>query len=160
MRRAVRAADPAQAVYNVRMMDDVVARSVAPRRTNTTLIALFTAAALLLAAFGVYAVMSYGVACRRRELGIRAALGATSRDIARLVGREMAVVVATSLLVGLAAAWALARVLGALLFEVQPHDPGAFVVAPLVLALAAMLATLMPVRRAGRVSPMEVMRAE
>lgn len=160
MRRGVRAADPTQAIYNLRTMDDVIARSVSPRQTNTTLITVFTAAALLLSAFGVYAVMSHSVASRGRELGIRAALGATSRDIVTLVGREMVVLVATSLIVGLMAAWGLARILSALLFDVQPHDVGAFVAAPIVLAVAAALATLVPVRRAVQASPTEVMRVE
>lgn len=160
LRDAVRAVDPAQAIYNLRMMDEVVSRSAAPRRTNTTLIALFGAVALLLSAFGVYAVVSYNVTRRTREFGIRAALGATSRDITALVGREMIGVVGVSLVVGLIASWALARVLSTLLFEVDIHDLPTYMAVPLVLLVPAAVATLIPARRATRVSPTEVMRAE
>ncbi|MGH2898681.1 MAG: FtsX-like permease family protein, partial [Solirubrobacteraceae bacterium] len=157
---AVRAVNPSQAVYNLRMMDAVVSNSVAPRRTNTTLIALFGGVALMLSAFGVYAVVSYSVTRRAREFGIRAALGATGGDIASLVGREMASVVAIGLVIGLAGAWALARVMAALLYQVDAHDLPTFLAAPLLLIVPAAIATLVPTRRAMRVSPTEVMRAE
>ena len=157
---AVRAVDRSQAVYEVRMMDDVVSRSIAPRRTNTTLIALFGGVALMLSAFGVYAVVSYGVARRLREFGIRAALGATGRDIVRLVSREMAALLLVGLAIGLAGAWALARVMAALLFQVDTHDLLTFMAAPLLLVVPAAIATLVPARRAVSVSPSDVMRAE
>lgn len=157
---AVRAVDPAQAVYNVRMMDAVVAKSTAPRRTNTTLIALFGAIALTLSAFGVYAVVSYSVTRRAREFGIRAALGATGRNIAGLVGREMLVVVIAGLSIGLAGAWMLTKVMASLLYGVDAHDATTFALAPLLLVVPAALATMVPARRAMRVSPTEVMRAE
>src|SRR6185312_14119792 len=140
LRDAVRAIDPTQAVYEARMMDDVIATSVAPRRTNTVLIAIFGALAL--------------------EFGIRAALGATGRDIAALVVGEMAPVVATGLALGMLGAWALSRVLASLLYGVGAHDVATFVAAPVVLIIPALLATLVPVRRAMRVDPTEVMRAE
>lgn len=160
LRDAVRAADPSQPVYNVRTMDDVIAADVVPRRTNTTLIAMFGAIALALAAFGVYAVVSYGVTRRAREFGIRAAVGATGRDIAALVGREFAWILALGLTLGLAAAWTLSRVLSALLYEVSGHDVATFALAPAVLLLSALVATLGPARRAMRVDPSDVMRAE
>jgi putative ABC transport system permease protein len=160
LRDAVHAVDPGQAVYDVRMMRDVVATSVAPRRTDTTLIAMFAAIALVLAAFGVYAVVSYGVTRRARELGIRAALGATGGDIAALIAREMLWVTGIGLTVGLAGAWALSRVLSALLYGVDRHDTITFAIVPLVLLLPAAIATLVPVRRAMRVDPAVVMRQE
>ncbi|HXD23947.1 MAG TPA: ABC transporter permease [Gemmatimonadaceae bacterium] len=160
LREAVHTADPGQAVYDVRMMDDVVANSVAPRRTDTTLIALFAGTALVLAAFGVYAVVSYGVTRRARELGIRAALGATGQDIAALIAREMLWVTTLGLTIGLAGAWAVARVLSAMLYGVSGHDPLTFAVVPLVLAVPAAIATLVPARRAMRVDPVVVMRQE
>lgn len=98
--------------------------------------------------------------CCAREFGIRAALGATDRDIAALVGREMALVVVVGLGVGLAGAWSLSRVLASLLFGVQSHDLAPFAAAPVVLLVPAVIATMIPARRAMRVSPSEVMRAE
>jgi predicted permease len=160
LRAAVRAVDPTQAVFNVRMMDDVISSSLAPRRTNTTLIALFGAFALLLSSFGIYAVVSHSVTRRAREFGIRAALGATSSDIATLVGRELIVMLGVGVALGLAGAWALSRVIAALLYGVEPHDPATFLIVPAVITLPAVIAGWPPARRAMGVSPMEVMRAE
>jgi putative ABC transport system permease protein len=157
---AIRAEAPSQAVYNLRMMDEVLSKSVAPRRTNTMLIALFGALALILSAFGVYAVVSYSVAQRAREFGIRAALGAERRDILALVGSDMTRLIAVGLLIGLAGAWMLSRVLSSLLYEVDSHDFTTFALVPIVLLLPAAIATLIPTLRAMRVSPTEVMRAE
>jgi ABC-type antimicrobial peptide transport system permease subunit len=142
------------------MMDDVVDTSVAPRRTNTLLIALFGGVALLLSSFGIYAVVSHSVTRRGREFGIRAALGATAADIARLVGRELVALVGLGVAIGLAAAWVLSRVLTALLYGVAPHDPMTFIIVPAVLAVPAIFAGWSPTRRAMRANPMEVMRAE
>jgi putative ABC transport system permease protein len=157
---AVRSVDRTQAVYNLRMLDDIVATSVAPRQTNTTLITLFAGIALALSAFGVYAVVSYSVARRAREFGIRAALGATGRNIASLVGREMAMIVAVGLVVGIVGAWMLSRVMASLVFRMDVHDVATFLAVPLVLVLPAAIATIIPARRAMRASPTEVMRAE
>jgi ABC-type antimicrobial peptide transport system permease subunit len=158
--RAVRFVAPAQAVYNVRMMDDVVAGSVAPRKTNTTLIVVFGALALVLSAFGVYAVVSYSVTRRSREFGIRSALGAHGGDILFLVGREILGVVGLGLALGIVGAWLLARVLTSLLYEVPGHDAQTFLTVPLVLVAPALVAAFIPALRAVRVSPTEVMRAE
>ena len=160
MTAAVRRAAPSQAVYNVRMMEDVLSRSVAPRRTNTMLIAVFGALALVLSAFGIYAVVSYSVAQRTREFGIRAALGAARSDILSLVGTDLAKLLAVGLVIGMAAAWALSRVLSSLLYEVKAHDFATFAFVPLVLVIPAIAAGLIPGLRATRVSPTEVMRAE
>jgi len=160
MTDAVHAVDPTQAVYNVRMMEDVISRSVAPRRTNTMLIAIFGAIALALSGFGVYAVVSHSVTRRAREFGIRAALGATGSNIAALVGREMTWTVLAGLAIGLGGAWALSRVMAALLYGVDAHDAATFAIAPVVLVVCAIVATVVPARRAMRVNPTEVMRAE
>jgi predicted permease len=160
MQAAVHAVDPSQAVYHVRTMDAVLSTSVAPRRTNTLLISLFAGLALLLASLGVYAVVAHSVAQRSREFGIRSALGATGFDLLSLVSREMAWVTAIGLAAGLAGAWALARVAESLMYGVTPHDPLTFIVVPLVLLVPVVLATLLPARRALRVNPAEVMRAE
>lgn len=160
LRDAVHAVDPSQAVYNVRMMDEVVSKSVAPRRTNTTLIALFGGLALLLSSFGIYAVVSYSVTRRAREFGIRAALGASASSIAALVGRELIVLVGVGLVIGLAGAWALSKIIASLLYGVEPHDLTTFLIVPAVLAIPALIAGWPPARRAMGISPMEVMRAE
>jgi putative ABC transport system permease protein len=157
---AMRVAAPSQPVYNVRTMHDVIAASVAPRRTNTMLIGLFGGLALALAALGVYAVVSYGVAQRTREFGIRSALGARGSDLVSLVSREMIATVGVGLAAGLGAAWAFSRVLASLLYEVDARDPLTFVAVPLVLILPALVATLIPALRATRISPTEVMRAD
>ncbi|MBC7895890.1 MAG: ABC transporter permease, partial [Cytophagaceae bacterium] len=157
---AVRAVDRTQAVFNVRMMDDVVSTSVAPRRTNTVLIATFAALALVLSALGVYAVVARGVAQRSRELGIRSALGASGRDLVTLVSGEMARVVALGVLLGLGGAWALARLIASLLYGVDVHDQATFVAVPLLLGVSAAAAVMIPALRAVRVSPTEVLRAD
>jgi putative ABC transport system permease protein len=160
MSEAVRAVDRSQAIYNVKMMDEIVSNSLAPRRANTLLVSIFAIIALVLSAIGVYAVVSHGVAQRTRELGIRTALGATGRDLLSLVARDMAWVTATGLAVGICGAWALAHVLESLLYSVTAHDTATFVVVPIVLAFAAAVATLVPARRATRVNPADVMRAD
>jgi putative ABC transport system permease protein len=157
---AMRTEEPSQAMYNVRMMDQVISASVTPRRTNTILISLFAALALVLSALGVYAVMAYGVAQRTREFGIRAALGATGWNIVSLVSREMLQVIVLGITIGLGAAWALSRVLAALLYEVDARDPATFVMVPLVLLLPAIIATVVPALRATRVNPSQVMRSD
>jgi predicted permease len=160
MTAAVRQASPTQAVYNLKMMDAVVSKSVAPRRTNTALIAIFGALALVLSAFGLYAVVSYSVTQRSREFGIRSALGARRFDILTLIGGDIGKLITIGVLLGLAAAWALSRVLASMLYEVQAHDFTTFALVPLVLLVPAAVATLVPTLRAMRVSPTEVMRAE
>lgn len=157
---AIRQVAPTQAVFNLRMMDEVVSSSVAPRRTNTVLIAIFGGLALLLSAFGVYAVVSYSVTQRAREFGIRSALGAARSDILALVGRDMGVMLALGVGIGLAGAWALSRVLASMLYGVEAHDVSTYIIAPAVLLVPAAIAMLVPAARAMSVSPTEVMRAE
>ncbi len=160
MTEAVRAVDRSQAVFELKMMDEVVGNSVAPRRANTLLVSIFATLALILSAIGVYAVVSHGVAQRTRELGIRTALGANGRDLLSLVARDMVWVTVTGLGVGLAGAWAIARVLESLLYGVTVHDTLTFVTVPLVLVVSAAFATLVPARRAMFVNPADVMRAD
>ena len=160
LRQAVRNVDPAQAVYNVRMMDQVVGSSIAARKANTLLITLFGVLAVLIAVLGVYAVAANAVAQRNREFGIRAALGATKSDLLRHVSGEMLVVVTGGVLAGAAIAWAASRVMTGLVYGVTVHDVGVFATAPLLLAVAAFAATIVPARRAMRVEPVEVMREE
>lgn len=157
---AVGAVDPSQAVHHVRMMSDVIGASVASRRANTLLIALFGALALMVSVLGVYAVTSYAVAQRARELGIRAALGATRRDLLRHVGGSMTSVALAGVVIGAGLAWSLSKVMSGLLYGVTTHDAFTFLAAPVALVLAVVAATLVPARRATRVNPVEVMRNE
>jgi putative ABC transport system permease protein len=160
MQAAVRAVDPSQVVYHVRTMDAVLSTSVAPRRTNALLISLFAGLALLLASLGVYAVVAHGVAQRSREFGIRSALGATGGDLLEMVGREMVPTVLSGVAIGVAGAWALARLTESLLYGVTAHDAATFIGVPALLLVPAAAATFLPARRAARVNPAEVMRAE
>ncbi|HEX6314803.1 MAG TPA: ABC transporter permease [Gemmatimonadaceae bacterium] len=160
LRQAVRNVDPAQAVYNVRMMDQVIGSSMAARRANTLLIALFGLLAVLIAVLGVYAVAANAVAQRSRELGIRAALGATRGDLFRHVGNEMLIVVAGGVMAGALIAFAASRVMQGLVYGITVRDAAVFTIAPTVLVLAAVAATIVPARRAMRVEPVEVMREE
>ncbi len=157
---AVRTVDPGQAVFNVRMMDDVIGASVASRRANTLMITAFAVLALLLASLGVYAVVMYGVAQRGREFGIRAALGATRSGLMAMVAREMASVAVVGVAVGLGGAWALSRVLSSLVYGVDLHDAAIFVTVPLAILVPVAIATVVPARRATAVSPSEVLRSD
>lgn len=160
LQQAIREVRPDQAVYALRMMDVVRDVSMAPRRTNTLLITGFGALAVLLAAVGVYGVVSYGVTRRVREFGIRAALGATAGDLVRLVAREGALVACIGIALGLGGAWAFSRALRSLLYGVTPGDGLTFVLAPLLLFALVMAATLIPARGAARANPVDVIRAD
>ena len=160
LENAVRAVDPSQAVGRARMMDQVVRESVAPQRTNALLISLFAALALVLAALGVYSVVAHGVAQRGREFGIRTALGATGGNLLVMVSREIFVVVALGIAIGLAGAWAGARVLEASVYGITVHDATTFVIGPATLGIIAMTAAVLPLRRVFRVNPVDVIRSE
>jgi putative ABC transport system permease protein len=160
MTRAVRSVDPSQAIYNLRTMDEVIGASTRSRRANTLLIGAFGALGLLIAAVGVYAVLSNLVTQRGREFGIRAALGATPRDVMALVGREVVFVAAVGLAAGTGAAWAAARVMAGLVYGVEVRDTLTFVVAPAALLVATLVASAAPVRRAMRVEAGGVLRAD
>ena len=160
MQDAVRAADPTQAVFNVRMMESIVAKTVAPQRSSAMLITAFGSLALILSSFGVYAVISYSVSRRSREFGIRSALGASGWDIAGLVGGELLAAILVGTTLGLAGAWMSSRVLQSMLFGVDAHDLRTFAIVPLVLAIPAVIAMALPTHRAARVTPVDVMRAE
>jgi ABC-type antimicrobial peptide transport system permease subunit len=133
---------------------------VAPQRTNALLISLFAALALVLAALGVYSVVAHGVAQRGREFGIRTALGATGGNLLVMVSREILVVVALGIAIGLAGAWAGARVLEASVYGITVHDATTFVIGPATLGVIAMTAAVLPLRRVFRVNPVEVLRSE
>ena len=156
----VRAVDKDQPVTRVRTMEAVVAGSVAQPRFRTLLLGSFAVIALLLAAVGIYGVISYAVMQRTQEIGIRIALGAQPRDVLRLVVRQGMAPALVGLGVGLIGAFALTRLLKDLLFIVRPTDPATFALVALLLASVALLACYLPARRATKVDPMVALRRE
>ena len=141
-------------------MDDLMIESVASSRFRTTLVAVFAALGLLLAAIGIYGVMAYVVSERTHEIGVRAALGADRGDVLRLVLGEAAALAAAGVGVGLVGALLTTRLMRALLFKVDPIDPGTFAGVSLLLVTAALAASYVPARRALRVDPMIALRYE
>jgi predicted permease len=160
LRDAIRAADPAQAITRVRSFDEILRSSLAARRFNTLLVIAFAAAALLLAAIGTYGVMAYAVSVRTRELGLRAALGASPGDLRRLLLAQAATLTGIAVAVGVIAALALAGLLGALLYGVQPREPRIIAAVATLLTIVALAATMLPSRRAIRINPLEALREE
>ena len=160
VRRESSAIDPAQPVYRVRTMEEVMAGSIATQRLSATLLAFFAAVALLLAAVGIYGVMSYMVTQRRHEIGVRLALGAQGRDVLRMVVGQGMLLTLVGLGLGLAGALALTRLMASLLYGVSATDPYIFAAVPLVLAAVALLSNLVPARRAMRVDPLVALRHE
>jgi putative ABC transport system permease protein len=160
VRREIQAVDREVPASNIRTMEHYLAASVAPRRFTLRLLAIFAGAALALAATGLYAVVSHGVAQRRREIGIRMALGARTGDVLRLVvGQGMAMTLG-GVALGAAAALGLTRLIRNLLFDVSPADPPTFLATAWVLMSAALLACWIPARRAMRVDPTVALRVE
>lgn len=160
VRQAFLSADNTQPVFHVRPLEDYIAESLAARRFTLTLLGLFGGLALVLAAVGIYGVISYAVSLRTRELGIRMALGAARRDVLQMVLRQGLKLAATGLVVGLAASVVLTRFLTSLLFQVRPADGVTIVAVAALLAAVALLANYLPARRASRVDPNEALRCE
>ncbi len=160
VRAVLRELDPAVPIYEVASLDDLVARSYADRRFVMTLLAGFAALALLLAAVGLYGVVSYTVSQRTRELGVRMALGAAPSEIVRLVLQSGAKTVLLGLAVGVACATVVTQFLRTLLFDVRALDPAALAAAVVTLTAIAAVAHWIPVRRALRVDPAIALRQE
>ena len=158
--RTVWAQDPELAVARLRTLREIVGQSVSRERFATAVLLAFGAVALLLAITGVYGVLSYSVARRRREMGIRMALGARTAQVRRSVVRDGARLAAVGLVAGLVGAFAGSRLLTSLLYEVPATDPLSFAAAALLLTLAALAATYFPARRATRVNPVEALRTD
>ena len=160
IRKAILEVDPDQPVANVRTLQQDVSRSVVARRQMFTLLGLFAVVALGLAALGLYGVLAHAVALRRNEIGIRMALGAQRRDVLRLILRNGMRLTLVGVVLGLAGAFALTRVLRNQLYQVGTTDPITFAAVALLLVMVALLACVIPARRASRVDPMEALRSE
>jgi predicted permease len=160
IRAALREIEPQRAVYAVRPLSESIANSLSQQRINTVLLVLFAVMALFLAAMGLYGVLSQLVSARRREIGVRIALGARSAQIVRAIVAQAAAVTALGIAAGLAGAAALARFMTTIVFDVPTHDPVTFAGVPMLLAVVAAVAALVPARRATRVDPMYALREE
>jgi putative ABC transport system permease protein len=158
IRRAVAEAAPDQPIYSVQTMEERLANWFAPRRFSATVLGLFTALAMLLAAIGIYGVISYFVTQRTHEFGIRMALGASPGDILNLVLRQAALLTAAAIVGGAAVSFAVNRLLASQLFGVRAADPGASSVAVLTLGLVALSASYLPARQATKVYPATALR--
>jgi hypothetical protein len=160
VQRELQVADPLLLATDFSTMEELVSRSVGLQRFSTLLMGLLASLALVLAAVGIYGVLSYLVSQRIQELSVRLALGATPGQVVWLVLRQGMVPVMVGVAVGMAGAFGLTRLLAHLLYSVSTLDPAAFVVAPLVLVGVALVAMLPPAWRASRVNPMVALRTE
>jgi putative ABC transport system permease protein len=156
----VRALDPEQPVADIRTMEDVLSESIARQRFNMLLIVIFASVALILAIVGIYGVIAYSVTQRTHEIGIRMALGAQSLDILKMVIGQGMLLTGIGLIAGIGAAVGLTWVMSSLLFDVATTDVMTFCLVSLVLGTAAMIATVVPARRATKVDPMVALRYE
>ena len=157
---AIREVDKDQPVYQVQTIEELIRDSVSTRRFALTILILFAVLALVLAVSGIYGVISYSVSQRTQEIGIRMALGAEGRDVLRLVLGQFMRLTAVGVALGLVGAYALTRLMTSLLFGVTPTDITTFVLVPIVLSLVAVVACLIPARRATRVNPLVALRYE
>lgn len=160
LRKRISGIDRAQPVVEVTTLEQELADSIAPRRFNMLLLAIFAGIAVVLAAVGIYGVMSYAVTQRTQEIGVRIALGARQDEVVRMVVRQGMGVVASGVGAGLLAALGLTRLMAGLLYEVKPSDPQTLGVVCVALAGAALLACWLPARRAAGVDPVVALRYE
>ncbi len=159
-REAVRAIDPNLPIARIRSYDEILRTALAPRRFNTWLVGIFAGVALLLAAVGTYGVLAYAVAARTREIGVRAALGASPREIVRLIMKEGVLLTLGASAIGIAGGLAGAGFLRGMLYEVGPRDPAVFAAVAVVLTVVGLVATWLPARRATLVDPTTALRSE
>lgn len=160
VRNEVRNLDANIPVANIRPMAEVVGAALATSRLTGFLMAVFAAIALTLAAVGIYGVLSYLVAQRTQEIGIRLAIGAGRSQVMMMILRQGMTLAGAGIAVGVVAAFLMSRLMQSLLYQVQPGDPGTFAVVPLVLVVVALLASALPAFRATRVSPLIALRSE
>jgi ABC-type antimicrobial peptide transport system permease subunit len=160
VRRSVQAVDADVPASSVRSMDQWLAASVAPRRFQGLLLSLFSLAALLLAAVGLYGLVAYAVACRTREIGLRMALGARGPDVVGLLVRQGGRRIGLGLAAGLLLSLGLTRLLAGVLFGIRPHDPATFALMTSLLAGVGLLASALPARRAAGIDPAVALRSD
>ena len=160
VREQIQSIDKDQPVSDVTTMEQLLAASVSARRFNMLLLGIFAAVALALATTGIYGVISYGIAQREREIGIRMALGATSRDVLRLVISQGMRVALAGIAAGVAASLALTRLMSSLLYQVSANDPAIIAGISILLVLASLAACYIPARRATRVDPVVALKHE
>jgi ABC-type antimicrobial peptide transport system permease subunit len=160
LRRAISAVDPALPIYDVLTLDDRIAGALSRPRFNATLTAGFAGAALLVAALGVYGMLSYSVSSRRREMGVRLALGAAPPRIVRFVLGEGLRLAIAGIAIGLVAAIAAGRLLGSLVADVNASNPWILGAVTIVMLAVASLAAFLPAQRASAVDPIAVLRSE
>ena len=160
LRNELRAVDPDLPLYNIRTLDEILARRRWPFRVFGTVFGVFGLIALVMSAVGIYAVTAHGVGQRTREIGLRVALGASQKDVMWLILRQSLVRIGIGLPLGLLASWGLSRVLGALLYRVTPADPVTFGSIAILLTGVTLIASLVPARRAMRLDPVHALRTE
>jgi ABC-type antimicrobial peptide transport system permease subunit len=160
IRTATSAVLPDVPLRDVRTMAGIVGQRMAQRRLNMLLLGLFGLLGLVIAAVGIYGIMAYVVAQRTREIGVRMALGATRRDIIRMVLASAARMVGVGLVAGAIGAWWLSASADTFLFGLEGDDPRAILLASLLLSAVALTASLVPARRAASVDPLDALRAE
>jgi putative ABC transport system permease protein len=160
IRTEIRRTAPDLPIASTLTMDEAVSASVASPRFRMWLLVLFATTATLIATCGIYGLMAYAVTQRRREIGVRMALGATRRDVLRLVLRRALGIVVAGLIVGLAGAAGVTRVLQTFLFRVTPTEPIVFTIVTLLLMAVGLMAAWLPARRAARIDPWAALRAE
>jgi putative ABC transport system permease protein len=159
-RQAVRSVDPNQPIDSLTMMSEMVSKSVAQQRLNMILLTIFAGLALLLAAVGIYSVLSHSVYERTREIGIRMALGAAPGRVVKMIAVQSMLMTLIGLAIGLVAAYFLTRFVSSMLFTVNAVDPIIFVSAPFLLLIVALLASYVPARKASKVDPIIALRNE